>query len=454
MKIRLIGDGTESLDYNGIRDPDKFKAFILTDLITNYVHRTVSNRFYLKGESDESRSKYNDMIVSISRAIALDYYGSNSGTPADQITKRINNIISTINGSKQKHSSPSTLITENQQTFYQYCFDDSKPQISVRLVQPTRTASTGLLGIFTSGPHAPIWPIVKWIKQDLLSSSRDDSRMQSVLRNQYEIGHRIFDSTKALSEDLMLDLTRTYMALRVVLSQTFQNVGDTFEPVLRIESFQELVPRLPDKIVIKNPVILIITGSLDAFYEMDSLKDIFPNAPTINAISDEVGIGSALYKARLSSNYEPCTIVVLNKSENKSTFTIIQSELEKMRWMPSCTLSISDNSEMVPDGMDVVQITSDSNLIERIKSIREKGMDLQDRRLLSLLKGPYLDILSIGYPSINSSYEHIMHLNSCDELVRTLREFTDNDPLQDCPFAEIVLSVISVICNLDPDYPH
>ena len=261
MQVRLIGDPSQ-LTYNGIRDPGKLKEFILTDVLTFFVHRRVSNLFHSKGGDDDRRNKFREMSISISRSLALDYHGDNVGTPADQISKRIANIVDLMDGIEQRNKAPSTLVTEEQIRILRSMIGGSGNTVSVKLSPPLNT-ECGMLAIGESKTHACLEEVCRHIIDNILVPSRGEIRLQAVIRQQYEVGYHVLGDIKGLDENLMLDCVRMYMAMRCVLHAPFQSVGDVYEPSLEEGSFMELLPRMPKPVKFVDPIIVSIGGYAD-----------------------------------------------------------------------------------------------------------------------------------------------------------------------------------------------
>ncbi|MDO5853959.1 MAG: hypothetical protein Q4Q62_08005, partial [Thermoplasmata archaeon] len=81
MQIRLMSygsEGSEELEYAGVRDEAKLKEFVMTDLLASYVYRSAANWFHLSG-GDSSKDERVEAVRAMSRAFALDYHGDNVG---------------------------------------------------------------------------------------------------------------------------------------------------------------------------------------------------------------------------------------------------------------------------------------------------------------------------------------------------------------------------------------
>ena len=451
MKIRLIGGGADALEYNGIRDQEKLKTFILADILTYQLYRIASNRFHFKGDDESQRKKYLDMVVSMSKSLSLDFYGSNSGTPADQISKRIQNIVDALNGDTQKNSSPSVLLTDEQMSFYSDSHKDGSSQISVKLLPPLNNEPFMMTGHSTSRSHVPLSDIVKWISDDMLTASRGEIQVQCVLRNQYEVLFRTLGGLKGIPDDVALDAVRIYLSLKSVFHLPLQNVGEIYEPAMNIESFRELLSPMPPRISMEKPIALVI-GDVENHQKLPSdLESVFPGIPHFISSTDELGIGTALYKSRLSSGYGGCTLIaVMDKNTVDYAIPIIQSEIDKMNWTSARLIGICTTRPL--DGIhstgNVNIIGADSDLVKRLEVLKNTGIDPNDIRLTSLLKGPYYDVLCKGYPSLTNQQDHLLSCSSNNQLIDEYITSTKNDPDVDSRFRPLVLCVKDIITDL------
>ena len=278
MKIRLRSDdGTDDwVAYEGIRNTAKLKQFVLTDHLTAFVYSRVSHRFHSTTDDndDKRREEFREMSVRIARSLALDYLGTNEGTPADQVSRRVVNMVAAMEGREQEKATPATLVTREQLESTKAFMSGKGPQTSVRMSREM-ASSMGL------GAHASIHDVTTEIVQ-MLVDSRDEMRMQSVMRLQYDSMRRILGDLKKVPDDLAISCTRMYLALRCVLQSEMQSLGDVMEPSFDCDSLMEVVPRMLPGPAMESPVIITIGR-----HPPDSPRDCRrrPDVPTAHRCS-------------------------------------------------------------------------------------------------------------------------------------------------------------------------
>ena len=399
MQVRLT-DGEGELTYNGIRDPGKLREFILTDVMAYFVHRRVSNLFHSKSADDSKRDRYREMSVAIARALALDFHGDNAGTPADQISKRVANVVDAVDGLEQRHKSPSTTVTGEQMEAIAGIAGRGPRQISVRLMPPLNS-ECGMFAPGESGTHVGMGDVCRHIIDSILVPSRDEMRLQSVLRQQYQVGATVLGDVKGLDETLMLECVRMYLAVRCVLRSPFQSVGDVYEPALDWESFAELLPPMPRRVELSSPVILSVGGDGAVAAALAGAGGPMAGAEVLRCSDDRTDVGVQLYKARLARDYMPCTLVVVcNGCPAERVLADVRSELSTMRWRPVSVVCVSDDRPS-DGGVDTVWIgsrdRSPGDILDDVRVLADTGFLRNDGRSAALFRGPYRDVLGMGF---------------------------------------------------------
>ena len=145
FRLRLLrrkDDGHKSYSagviFDGIRTEEKLKTFLMTDLMTYYVYRQLSDN-YFANKSNEDEKKHLDDILKTSKNIALHYAGNPSGTPADQIAKRVENLVRMIRDEVPRHNDKAVTINPGNLQYYHDFFDKSSEneQIAVKVMLKT-----------------------------------------------------------------------------------------------------------------------------------------------------------------------------------------------------------------------------------------------------------------------------------------------------------------------------
>ena len=416
----------------------------MADLLACHIFRRVSNRFHARSGDGSKRSAYHDLSVAAARALALHFHGGNAGTPADQITKRIANMTALLEGDAQPHSSPSTTVTDEQLEVMRTVFAGGSRQPSVKVIPPLNAELGG-------ATHVPVGDVISHVVDDILVPSRDSMPMQSVLRQQYQVGGDVLGSLKGMDEELMLECVRVYLALRCVLNAPFQVVGEVHEPSLAVPSFSELLPPMPERVSVVSPVVLAV-GRGDDGFAARAASGPLGGAPVLACTPDPVDVGVQLYKARLSSGYGPCTLVVVpDKRSEAAAAAAVSAELERMGWSPT-TISVSSGDGApgcIPDGAVVVDRSEgDDAALRALGMLARDGVSDRDQRVLVLLRSAYADVLSLGYPAVEGARRRLSGAWDCAAAASELDSAAFGEPSPDCGFREMVLCVREAVRGL------
>ena len=391
------------------------------------------------------------MSISISRSLALDYHGDNVGTPADQISKRIANIVDLMDGIEQRNKAPSTLVTEEQIRILRSMIGGSGNTVSVKLSPPLNT-ECGMLAIGESKTHACLEEVCRHIIDNILVPSRGEIRLQAVIRQQYEVGYHVLGDIKGLDENLMLDCVRMYMAMRCVLHAPFQSVGDVYEPSLEEGSFMELLPRMPKPVKFVDPIIVSIGGYADIIETLTGAGGPLAGSDVLNSTRDPTDLGIQLYKARLLRDYRSCTLVLVMGDDTEGVITTSLSELRKMHWTPSSLICVSPVDSMdvgSPCGATWLSSgESSSDLRSRMSALMEHGVIHSDVRVLSLLKSPYLDVLMLAYPGLDKIASDICSMSDSEEVIHHVSGHILDPVPADSLYPDMVRAVRSVVLNM------
>lgn len=443
MKVRLTGSAqvNDVLQYDGVRSNDKLKLFILTDLCTAYVYMRASRHFhYTTNDSNEDRkSQFRDMSVRMARAIALDYLGSNDGTPADQVSRRVGNMVAALEGREQDGTKPATLVTPEQLEITNNFLSSEGRQISVRMSQ-------GMARSMGLAAHAPIRGVADSIV-GMLVDSRDEMRMQAVMRLQYDTMQNVLGGLGRIPGEVAIACTRMYLALRCILRSDLLALGDVLEPSFDDGSLREIVPVIGPGPSVENPVILAIGSGTSGLAEgLTRTSWKLGGAPVFRCFRDETDIGIQLYKARLSRDYGGCTLLVL--TDEPSDREMIESELARMGWSTPTVILLSNNE--IPKGNYRVNTRgkTPSAVSDDVRCLSESGASPDDPGMLSLLCSPYADILSIGYPEIDRERRSLEPESGLEIISERYGRITSGEPVGGTRFDPIVICVREIVLSL------
>ena len=443
MKVRIADDqGTVGeLGYEGIRSTDKLKQFLLTDLLTAFAYSRVSNRFHsnsIEGEEYQRKlEEHRDMVSRIARVFSLDYLGTTEGTPADQVSRRIANMIAALDGREQPKQSAATTVTTDQLLVARGFVTGKGTQISVR-------SSPQFGDAFGGAAHVPASMACGWIV-DMLTDCRGNIHLQSMMRLQHETMLRVLGGERRIPDDVSLSCTRMYLALRCILRPELQSVGDVSEPVLSLGSLEEVIPTIPSGPELPSPVILAFGRSMALAEALSHAQGPLFDAPVPRCLDDDADIGVQLYKARVLRDYGRSGIVIVSDGDASSILDRASDEIRRMGWDVTALIAVSPERRV--GGYHVcTEGKSPTSVSEDLRCLVENGSAPDDGRLLSMLCGTYADILALGYPELETS---MMDPDSgigiiADRYSGILRA----EPQRDCGFRPVVLATRSLVTGL------
>ena len=397
MKIRLVNDAETGdwLSYDGIRSTDKLKQFLLTDLLTAFVYSRVSNRFHsssIEGEEYQRKlEEHRDMVSRISRAFSLDYLGTTDGTPADQVSRRVANMIAALDGTEQPKPSAAATVKPEQLLIARGFVSGKGNQISVR-------SSPQFGDAFGGATHVPVSKACGWIV-DMLTDCRGNIRLQSIMRLQHETMLRVLGGERRIPEDISLSCTRMYLALRCILRPELKSVGDVCEPMLSLESLEEVIPTIPPGPELPSPVVLAFGRSMALAESLTHTQGPLFGAPVLRCLMDETDIGVQLYKARVLRDYGRSGVVIVSDDDASSILDRASAEIRRMGWDVTALITVSP--ERRTSGFHIcTEGKSPTSVSDDLRCLVENGSAPDDERLRSILCGTYADILSLGYPEL------------------------------------------------------
>lgn len=443
MKVRIADEqgAVGELGYEGIRSTDKLKQFMLTDLLTAFVYSRVSNRFHstsVEGEEYQRKlEEHRDMVSRIARAFSLDYLGTTDGTPADQVSRRVANMIAALDGIEQPKPSAAATVKPEQLIVARGFVSGKGNQISVR-------SSPQFGDAFGGAAHIPASMACGWVV-DMLTDCRGNIRLQSIMRLQHETMLRILGGERRIPDDISLSCTRMYLALRCILRPELQSVGDVCEPMLNLESLEEVIPTIPPGPELPSPVVLAFGRSMALAEALTHTQDPLFGAPVLRCLMDETDIGVQLYKARVLRDYGRSGIVIVSDGDSSPIVDLASSEIRRMGWEVTALITIS--TERRAGGYHIcTEEKSPTSVSEDLRCLVENGSVPDDERLLSMLCGTYADILALGYPElIDTQMDPDSGMGIiADRYSRILR----SEPQKHGAFRPIVLTARSLVIGL------
>ncbi len=409
MSIRTIADVDrgQQLDYHAVRNEKKLKEMIMTDLMTSYTFKVISLDYHGRSGSDYDATI--ELVRTISRQILFHYHGDNVGTPANQISKRVSNILSFLtknDPSEAKYdgdvSAKAEELTHRQCSFIKsfYNASDSSESISIRVSAP-------LNEVFDGRSHVRLDELVRWIIGDLITQSRDTRELQCIIFVQDRLLDDILGNIKGVSDLVKLKCIRMYLALRCALSRDMICVGKVCELVFEPSSLYELLP-IPQRHQTMDRInILFDSRSGDAIGAITAA--LTANGMEVNSercSPDKTDLAIHLYMLRLKSDYQIGHLLIALDAVDDAMIDTIRSTLDVMRWNVGSLLVLSGDVSGVcasrPDTVFIDSRKAEADIVTDLILFQSKGVTA-DAHFMTLMKGMMKDILKIGYPAMDEA---------------------------------------------------
>lgn len=437
------------LVFGGIRTEEKLKNFLLSDLMTYRTYMLLSDN-YFSSKSGEDEQKHLREIIRISKTISLFYAGNPSGTPADQISKRVENLICLIRGETFRFTDAAVVIADSNIQFYHDFFShDDSPQIAIQLVLPGSSCaeSIRLKYAYEGGSlrYVAMSDLCTWIIQDILEKSRSDLSLQSIMKVQYDLLESIFGDKFAVPENIIYDLIRWYIAISCCLHNTFERIGDMYGPVFNFDSFKELIPTF--KLPFRTDNLIIVLSSDEHFaFDPSDFDGLFKNIQIFSNPIDNWDLELMLYKARLSSGYRPYNLIAMDIEGSSGWMSMLIESMRHIKWLPIHMIIVSDNTENRDIQLDSARISygsrSKQTVLFDILNTYGIGFCSNDRYAESILRTTFKDILELGYPNIGQTFDSVPLVTDSIRLFKSIKDYVNQHELVcSCDNLELVLFI-------------
>lgn len=428
MKVRLgnSDDGTEMV-FNGIKGQEKLKAFFMADMLAYCAYRKYSNIYFSK--SDGKDPKLGKMVSSIKTAVK-SYSGFYTGTPADQISKRVDNFIALLRGQEQTVSDDKPAVRAEKANA-DICRniavgDDRAPQPTVRIQLPENRFKDKY-----KSQHVPMSAVLSWIKEDILESAKSDPCLQTVYRTECETKDGM-EGMSELGEDLSLDIARTFLAMKCIMNAEMDCIGETFSFVLNETSLIPLFPAFRKPVMTGN--LVYVADGID----VKPLEKKFGRSVCISKGNHPLENEIEMFKARLALDGEDYNLLLA--TDDRPYIRGILSAAERMRWKPLCTTVISESCADLPD--DAVCIIRSGDCVGDAASMFDIGICNGDPYSLAVLRTAYKDVLTELCNDIVITFESARPL----EIVDAIREYFGKHAIpSDSKYYELGLALLSAI---------
>lgn len=445
MRLRVLSDDggeTSSIPYAGVRDVRKFKSMVMADVLAYGIYGRVSRDAFSRDMDPAKRSRMHEAVQGMARSLALDYYGGNSGTPADQISKRISNMIDLLDGTEQGHRSPAVTVTGEQLMAYRSAFGGAPGHRGPRGVSVTIDQSLTACGGSLSqtleengtGRRMSLGAVCDWITDSVLVAARDEPAMQAVMKRQCDLARTLLGEYK-VSEETKLDSVRLYLSMRCALAADMRSMGDEFELMLDARALSELLIPLPTRPGLSSPVVLAISdGDIAVPSGMHAAR----------CGSDRTEIGIRLYEARLEAGYERRPIIlILGDGCGRDAVDNVLEETEAMDWQP-LSLIVASDRPMEGCSSPLVRRIGVHDMRRDLERLSKYGFVPNDPGALAIIRGEYLRILELGYPLMESN-------GDCIALLERMRRKASSRPAAGCRQPEMVECVRTIVKGLGRD---
>ena len=427
----------------------------MSDLMTYYVYRQLSDN-YFENKSGEDEKKHINDILKISKTVALAFAGNPSGTPADQIAKRVENFVKMVRDESPKHRDIAVTVNKDNLRYYHDFFDPSSDgdQIAVRVtmnsdcVDEIRQEYCYQCGV---PGYVAMSDMVRWVILNILEKSRNDESLQTIIKIQHDLDRTLFSDKNDLPESIRFNILRMYLAISFILYDPMDRIGDVYEPRVSHDSFRTLIPTFKVPPITENLMILASSGSENIMDALD-LKGTFANIAVFSGAVDAWDQELMLYKARLSFGYRPYNLLVIDDGSDPewSLKTIIS--IQNMKWIPKHATFVSDRilSYKIPFTNSIVEISGrdPKTVATDIANMYTIGIRSNDRYAEAIMRTTYKDLLVLAYPGIGDFIDNIPKRSDAMALFSEIQSYlSSNCAVRDHVNKDLVTSLIHIICG-------
>lgn len=437
MRLRTLGgiDSASGPVFDGISE-NKVKMFLMADLISLYVYNKYAINHYFKEINDKNKSI--DDAIAVSRNLALRYYGSTSGTPANQLNKRVRRMIFILHGMEVGDDKDDANIACYRETMNP---DSQKPQLSVKI----ECDSMGSL--CTDERRLDMLELCNYIKEHVLVPATSDLRMQSVVKLQYDLMHETFKTDRNLSEDVQMDIIRFYLSLSCILHGPMRRVGKEYEPSFNPESFYPILPIFQKPVLTER--LLVISTDVNT-PQLEDLDDVFKNIRVVRGYIDRWDLEISIYKARVDLEFNKYNLLVMGNAIDNDTMVSIFDIVDKISWQPVNTLVVSGcRVRELRNPPQIITPTVETDILREIRCFYINGISENECRTHSIIKSSYVDLFSIRHPGIREMTGD--GEITCHDVIRCMNALIDEvGEVSDYP--KVFLdSIDCMIAGLKPD---
>ena len=390
MKIRLtdVCHSDDVLLFSGIRGQDKIRAFLMADILTYSAYRRFSTLYISR--SDSKNEATISKIASSVKYLVKDYSGFTSGTPADQISKRVDNMVRLLRGMKQEtvEDKPAISINEKNLDYYRNVCnkktDMPQPSVEVRLSS----------GRFKEeyGTHVPFSALIDWISFEIIDGSSDDPSLLVIHKLVNDISRRVREHTNLTEQDLLTEMVDLFLSLSCIFSNDLDSIGETSEFTFDDSSLSVLFPSF-NKPSVGNGLLVI--NDNDTELDIDSIK-------AKCGIETVETIGKCIHPFEMEMNcYRSNTVLgdsygVVITTENHETLDMYYDIASKMDWFPETTIVITDTITPAQMLDGVIRIDVDNCSEDVILKINT-GICHSDRYAAAILRTVFKDLFLTVY---------------------------------------------------------
>lgn len=423
--------------FEGIRTEDKLKTFLMSDLLSYYTYLRLSDNYFTNKSEQDEKKHLND-IIKTSKMLSMAYANYPSGTPADQLAKRVENLIRCIRNESPKYSESAVTINPENIQFYHDFFDTSSkgPQLAVNIdlegsqcVEKIRKEND-----YEGGQpgHIAMSDMVRWLISNVLEKSRFDMSLQSILKIQHDTVIKLFPERTDIPENIRFDLMRMYLALSCIMYGKLDSIGDVHEPVMTYDSFKVILPTFKVPPITDNLVIMGSIGSEDLITKLD-LSNVFKNVITCVGSVDSWDQEMMLYKARLSLGYKPYNLLVIDDGHDGEWSEMLIRSVQNMRWIPKHAAFVSDllMSFLIPFPTSIVRVNDhdDDAVCEDIQNMYTIGIRSNDRFAEAIIRTTFTDILSSPYPGLSHEVQSIPPRSNSITLFKAIQTYISENSI-------------------------
>lgn len=434
MKIRSTDSNHPSgiLSFCGIKGQDKVKAFLMADLLTYFAIRRFSTIYICR--SDSKNEVMISKIASSVKYLVKDYSGFTAGTPADQISKRVDNMVRLLRGTKQEmiEDKPAIIVDEENLDFYHnVCYKKTNlPQPSVKV-----NLSSGRFKE-EFGRHVPFSALIDWISSDIIRSSINDPSLLVIYKLVNDTVRRVKEYI-SIAEDLLTEIVNLFLSLLCIFKNDLDTMGETSEFTFDDTSLSVLFPSF-DRFPTGNGLLVIKDCNVDIDVDSIKAKCGFTAAEIIGKCVHPFEMEMNCYHSQIVLGNVYSAIII---TEDRSLLDAFNNIINAMEWHPEAIILVTNTIPYTQLSESIIRIET-SRCTEDIIYKCTIGVSHSDDYATAILRTVFKDLFYAVY----GGQMKIFSSNDPVDIINSMQNYdVENQMPNRGKYSELLVSILSML---------